>query len=150
MVNQKIYKLNATKMIELTYQYSLLLPNAFKAIKSFVAPLVTLNGYFNLYRKQTYFEIETNGQVCKLRGGLNTKFDYTLRRIYITDGVGGTIRRAYKENENKPLYLPTYLQVSGTDFIVNIPVELSPLETDIKLFLNKFKLPTKTYQIIYF
>lgn len=92
----------------------------------------------------------TTGQVTKLRAYLNSRFDFFLKRIDIIDLAAEEPVFAYLASENKPVYLPVFLNTGdGYDFVVLVPIEFQSQEADIKAVINKFKLPTKKYYIIY-
>lgn len=119
-------------------------------VKALLQPVITLHDDFSAYQNQTRFVLHTTGQVCRLRGALNTVFDTTLRRITITDGLIGEVLYAYTVAENNPQYLPQFLHdTNGYQFIVNVPVSLIGNDADIRRFINTYKLPTTKYIINY-
>jgi hypothetical protein len=119
-------------------------------LKAILQPINMLYNDFLLYQTYTRGVIKTNGQVCKLRGALNSNFDPSLRRITITGGVIQQVLYVYTMAENKPQYLPQYLNdIDGYQFIVNIPQALSINDASFRLFINTYKLPTTKYIINY-
>lgn len=112
------------------------------------------------------FDLTWNGQVCMLEELLNQEFDANQTRIYITDSVYNDPTYIYlnlEQNEetyvflnasnvNDPLYEDLYLynnNESSSYFIVHVPISLN---FDIDLFnylINKYKLLTTKYKIVY-
>lgn len=119
-------------------------------LMALISPVITLHSYLLSYQRQSKTEILTNGQVTKLRAYLNLRFDILLKRINIVSLPAEELLYVYLTIENKPLYMPVFLTSGdGYDFVVEVPVEFQYLEADIKAVINKFKLPTKKYYIIY-
>lgn len=118
-------------------------------IKAFLAPVISLHASFLLFINRIDYEINVTPQVRILRARLNSKFDPDDRRFEILDGETFAITYIFLESENEPVYLPTFIGGFQYDFIVNVPTELMSLESQIKGFIDQFKLAGKTYQIRY-
>ena len=115
-----------------------------------ISPIMTIHAYLITLRRQARTEILTTGQVRILRAYLNSRFDLLLKRINIITLAAEEQKFIYLASENKPLYLPVFLTSGdGYDFIVEVPFDLMSYESDLKAIVNKFKLPTKKYYIIY-
>jgi hypothetical protein len=119
----------------------------FAWLKALLLPLIGLHSSFKAFTIEKYTDIQTNGQVCKLKAGLNRIFDGVQKRIYIEDGRIVDSIFIYTAPENKPIYLPQFLSSTQGDFVVYIPQTLRPEETRIRAYINKYKLPSKNYSI---
>jgi hypothetical protein len=122
----------------------------FKAfLQSFFTQIAFLHTFFMQYKRKVDFEVKVNGQVRKLRWGLNQAFDLQLKRILVVDGTFFGDKYVFLHNENKPLYLTNYLGGSVYDFEVRVPFVLKYLEQDIINFVNQYRLPSKRFTIVY-
>jgi hypothetical protein len=146
-----MYDLNMKKVLQMTiwsFLYDLQdKPVIYGLVSSLVSPIVWLHTFFLQYQKRTLFEIAVNGQVRKLRWGLNQMFDLGLQRIKVLDAPIQVDNFIYLWSENKPLYLPQFLGAVAYDFEVEIPLSLKNLEKEITSFINKYRLPTKQFII---
>lgn len=117
---------------------------------SLISPVIALHNLFLAFRTRQLENLTITGQVCRLRTGLNDRFDPSLRRIYIEDQEELAPLFIFLESENRPVYLPVFLTGSAVEFIVWVPYDLMGQETAIRQFLNAYKLVTKRYRIQYF
>lgn len=108
-----------------------------------------LNNSFVLFTTATKNELMITGQVTSLQFHLNRLWSPVNNHIHITDAVSSDQVFIYLESENQPLYLPKYVSGQTTDFVVHLSNDLPPEEAAIKAFLDKYKLPTKRYELIY-
>lgn len=115
-----------------------------------IAPVITLHTLFVAFRASQLEAVGITGQVCRLRTGLNDRFDPSLRRIYIEDQDELAPLFIFLESENRPVYLPTFIKGSAVEFVVWVPVDLDGQEQLIRQFVNVYKLVTKRYRIEYF
>lgn len=125
---------------------------------AWLMPISNLYTAFMKFRKDTLYKINHNGQVVYLQKVLNDRFDNTLRRIYITDGIINEPTFIYKHVEDRPVYLGTRyiysreeLQFRDVDFIVVLPYDMVLSDEELirmKSLLNYYKLASKTYRII--
>ncbi len=118
-------------------------------LQALIFPIAYLHTFFMQYKRKVDFEVKVNGQVRKLRWGLNQSFDIQLQRIKILDATLFTTKYVYLHSENKPLYLPTYLGGTLYDFEVHVPFALQYLEQEIINFVNQYRLPSKRFTIVY-
>ncbi len=123
--------------------------------------LAYLHAQFVNYTWATTYRLGITPQVCHLQKLLNDRYDYTARRIWIseeppTEALPVSLVAENKPvwlpvaTENKPLKLPLKGETAGSraDFIINIPttgMAINPQEL-IEL-LNEYKLPTKQFII---
>lgn len=105
------------------------------------------------FRKQKLYQLEITSQVCYLERLLNDKWDYTLRRIRIVDGIDHPPFYIYRNNELKPKYIrrkienaPRYIYTRGEsgvlsdDFVVKVPMGIAFDYDEMRSLLNAFKL----------
>lgn len=114
-----------------------------------IAPISTLFNSFTLFRQKVDEDLSMTGQVCKLRFGLNNRFDPGLERMDVVDADENEATYIFLESENNPLYLPTFISGVAVDFIVKVPFELAPYEATIRAFVDRYKLVTTRYRIEY-
>ena len=112
-------------------------------------PVRMLNEAFVLYVDRTRYELRITGQVRSLEFHLNRVFSPIANDIYITASVTSTQLFIFLESENQPLYLPKFISGTSSHFTVHLPNDLPPEEAAIKAFLNRYKLPTKNYELLY-
>lgn len=115
-----------------------------------LSPVISLHNTFLAFRLAQLEAITITGQVCRLRHGLNDRFDPDERRIYIEDQDEIAPLFIFLESENRPVYLPTFISGSAVEFVVWVPIEMAGQEQLIRQFLNAYKLVTKRYRIQYF
>jgi hypothetical protein len=148
--NDDVYKISWSKLVGWLIPKHYFHPKIFAWIRALVGVFDVLHLDFLTHRNNVIFQIEVNGQVCRLEWGLNERFDVLQKRIFISDGTGGRIVTAYMDIDNKPVYLPKYLGVGGVDFVVNVPNALNSLDADIKAFVTTYMRPGRRFKIVYF
>lgn len=125
--------------------------------------LNSLNVRFKSFRDESTYRLTHNGQVCHLRAVLNDYYDFSRRRITITEektdaddgliymrGINENNPAVVRErNESSTVERRGYGGVSGYDFEVNIPSELADSidENRLKAVINTYKLASKRYDI---
>ena len=141
-----------------------------------VSPLQYLHTRFILWKRESDYRLEHNGQVCYLRALLNDKFDPIDRRITITETVENVgFITLHKREEDAEVLVPrrgsgrililnrrgyggtlirtrrVYGGVSGYDFWVNIPLALyDKLDiTQVRAVVDAYKLASKRFSINY-
>lgn len=117
-------------------------------LNALAAPLKWLHGRFLIFASEKRYEIQITGQVRVLEYHLHRLFD-PYENIYIEDASDDDPLFVYLESENQPLYLPTFITGSQVDFIVHCPNNITAQETAIRAFLDKYKLPTKRYELLF-
>ena len=128
-----------------------------------VSPLQYLHTRFMLWKRDTDYRIQHNGQVCYLRALLNDMFDPIDRRFTITktaENVGFVT--LHKREQSEAVLIPRrgsgrivilnrrgFGGINGYDFWINIPIALYG-EVDIaqvKAVVNSYKLASKRFSI---
>ena len=130
-----------------------------------LTPLAQLHMRLTLFRRETAYRLDHNGQVCHLRAVLNDTFDPDLRRITVTDtaqsaGVLLVRLRAQAQAVRIPRrHAAAPLAVnrrgfggaSGYEFVVNLPLALrGSAESRLTAVANTYKLASKRFAISYF
>lgn len=125
-----------------------------------VTPIAQLYQMFLLYREAILYDLMITSQVCYLEMMLRDRYDFTLRRIYITDALERPPLYLYQEAEDHPVYLykesegqPVYMYTDGEggdyadDFIIMVPIDIvfDPVEM-ISLVMGK-RLPGMRFTI---
>lgn len=135
---------------------SWLLPSSIKSgilwswLKALVSPVILLHAQLLALAIVQERDIRTNGQTTKLRARLNYEIDSVLERIEIHDVLDKDFIFAYLASENKPVYLPQFLSAgNGFDFEVWIPEHYKNQINYITSLLDRYKLPTMKYYIIW-
>lgn len=125
-------------------------------------PFIWLHNSFVLYRDRMIYRITITPQRCYLEKMLNDRYDNTLRRIYIGDGITYEPLYIYREIELQPQFIyreseagkpASYLfnetevgQVSF-DFVVWVPAALTYNASEMITLINDYKLASKLYTI---
>lgn len=149
--------------INTTKLYRWLLPRLIRQpkVKAFIDAIMVSfdNLYISFYKKRLsdlYF-IEINGQVTKLEKMLNDKYDYELRRIYISDADYTQLSYLYTDGEDRPLFIDdtiaTYINqdseigYGSTAFNINIADAIDFNENELRGLVDLYKLVGKQYNI---
>lgn len=130
--------------------------------KMCASPLVYLYNSFYTFFSTKKYELVFNGQVIYLEHVLNDQFDPVNRGIYISDTppYGGSVyifndieaneeTFVYNKSEAEaPLYLFTNAEaLTWPGFIVNVPSGVVFEATQLKAYVNKYKIASKNYTI---
>ncbi len=118
-------------------------------LHALLAPVKLAHNRLLGFRSEKTDEIATTGQVATLRYKLNRRFDPALRRITIEDGIETPFVYIFTEAENKPLYLPAFTTGSDEDFVVKVPSDLLGSLVAIRSFVNKYKLASKRWKLVW-
>lgn len=118
-------------------------------LRALITPLKTLHTQLLTVINTTLFEMKITGQVIKLRYALNEKYDSIQRRIIIRDAAPVEQLYTYLEIENRPIYMPFFMNGGSADFEVVAPFDLKPQDVYLRGMINRYKLPGKRYTIIY-
>lgn len=126
-----------------------------------------LYGLFVVFRNDRVYRMAHNSQVCYMEAVLNDAFDPDLRRIYIDDPEYVDPVYVYLPPEELPVWLATDIElpvmdyeapvplyvdseisVSGPQFIVYYPVDLTIDEDRMRALINKYRLASKANYLI--
>lgn len=145
-----MYNVDWNTVVEREIPHVLRKPRLTTWLLALVSPVAVLSSSFSFFRQRLERELTITGQTRVLRYWLNRLFDPDLKRITVVDLSPSEFVYAYREDENRPLYLPQFLSGSSADFTVFVPSSLSGLDENIRAFLDKYKLVTMRYRINYF
>lgn len=129
-------------------------------VQALITPIVNLFNDFIGYKNFTVYWLGINSQVCFMEKALNDKYDPSLRRIEIVDGIEFDSVPLYLKVENKPvvlykkgegapliLYTKMETQIFTSDFIVLVPMDINFNNREMRAFIDTFRTPAKTYII---
>ena len=154
------FKIDFDKLAVFLLPTFLQIKEVFVFLQVLFSPVKWLYDQFMQFREANIYHINITPQVCYMDKALNDRFDKEQRRIYISPGIiydetfiflddEQLDEYIYQDNENKDLYIFTRFEVGpeSADFIVNVPNELQPYETDLRAITETYKLASKIYNI---
>lgn len=122
-------------------------------VKSLCYPIGELYTSWSSNRNDNLYKLGHNGQVCYLRGALNSKFDTNQKRIKILERSQYRYQYIYLDNI-QPRFLGTMFLYqdsdygdTGVDFIVEVPKGLTYDDYAMRTMINFYKLASKRYKI---
>lgn len=139
-------------------------------LNSLLHPVQELHGLFLAFRLDSIYKVEHTPQVYSIEKVLNEAFDPLERRIYIEDGVYSEQLFIFSPPEQLPVHVfdpaeeqavyvfaPNDSANVSVDFVVHLPVVFQPLfvigsniRNRLESLINYYRLPDKTYQIIFY
>jgi hypothetical protein len=102
-----IYNLDWDKLVTRLTPKPLKLAKTLAWLKAMASDIADLHARYIAYKNYTVYWLGINSQVCFMEKALNDKYDISLRRIYITDGIEFDPVPFYLKIENKPVILYT-------------------------------------------
>ena len=144
-----MYSINWSKLVRRDVPSPTRQPVFLSFLLALIAPIVSVYNSFTLFRQKVDEDLGMTGQVCRLRSGLNLRFDPDLGRILVLDANAIEATYIFLESENRPLYLPAFISGIAVDFVVKVPLALAPYEAIIRAFIDRYKLVTTRYRIEY-
>ena len=132
-----------------------------KFMNSWVNVLQTLNDSFYSWRSVKIADARRTAQTMYLQQYLNSLYDPTLKRIYITNQSANMQQYVYNVGEDDPnFYLlnvaeygdVTYFYnnseiVTIADYIINIPVSITFVESIVRSQVDVYNVAGKEYEI---
>ena len=118
-------------------------------LHALLSPVKLVHNRLLSFRVEKVDDIATTGQVATLRYKLNRRFDPSLRRFDIVDGADTPFIYIYTSGENQPFYLPDFTTGNDADFIVQAPFDLQGSTAAIRAFLNRYKIASKRWKIVW-
>lgn len=143
------YDVSWTRLIRNNIWSAINQPKLKALLLAFINPISNLLNRFDLYRAYVDQELAITGQKRILQYWLNQNFDPDLQRIEVEDVEARQPVFIFLESENRPLYLPVFLSGRSVDFLVILPDGMQSSESSIRGFVDRYKLVTKRYRIIY-
>lgn len=144
-----MYGLDLTKLIQWLLPAPIRKVAMIAWLSALIAPIKILHGQFLLFRSATLEDLRVTGQVRILRYWLNQKFDPQLQGVTITQVASSDQVFIFLESENQPVYLPIFISGQAVHFTVTFPNNEKCIDAQVRAFLNRHKLPTRNYQIVY-
>ncbi len=159
-MNVNIYNIDYSKLIGWLTPQELRKNKLRRLLNIMVAPVVVVYQLFLLYRTAKLYQLKITPQKCYLELLLNNRYDFTLRRIYIDDGVDRPPFYIFQNAELKPKFirqrsenLPARIYTSGEsgsiadDFIVFVPLGLVFEEPEMTSLIKVYKLAGTKFKI---
>lgn len=168
-MHPNFYLLDWNRLVALLLPTSLRGPKMLAWLNALVSPVKTLHAQFLVFRRESIYKIEHTPQVYSLEKVLNDEFDRILRRIYIEDGDYFEQLYLFSPPEQQPIYVfeqsedqPVYVyapndpDATSVDFNVVLPQVFQATfasgannRNRIEALINFYRLPDKTYKIIF-
>lgn len=153
-MNQNIYDIEHNKLNRWLTPLYLRKPVILAWLNAIIVPFTFLYQDFIRYRDAKNYHLRITTQVCFLNKLLNDRYDFILRRIYITDGLDKPVTFIYTEAELKPLYLgskfiytPGETSVMSDDFIIYVPSAIAFEDAEMKSIVKAYKLAGTQFKI---
>lgn len=159
-MNAKIYDIDYSKMVKWLTPPKMQGVDFLKFAGYLVVPVVWIYQSFKLFRSAKLYQLMITPQKCYLERLLNDRYDFTLRRIYIDDGIDKLPFYIFKDAELKPKYIylnseatPKYIYTSGEsgsmadDFIIFVPLGLVFEEPEMISLVKAYKLAGTKFKI---
>ena len=123
---------------------------------SIALSLSTIKNKLVAYRNKVNYDIAITPQVCYLEKALNDRCDNTLRRIRVDDSTFRDITYIKVDTEQRDEYLGQFAIYNTIesgyflfDFYVVLPSGIILPADELRVFVTKLKLASKTFEIIY-
>lgn len=153
-MNQNIYDIEHNKLNRWLTPLALRRPVMLSWLNALIVPFTFLYQSFLRYRAAKNYHLRITPQVCYLEKLLNDRYDFVLRRIYITDGIDRPITFIYRGDELKPLFLGSkFIYTSGEtsiqqdDFIVFVPADIVFEDAEMRSIVMLYKLAGTQFKI---
>lgn len=149
-----MFEIDFKRLVALLLPVSLRRPVIFGILRAGVSGVEQVYKYFTAARREHNFRLTHTGQVCYLRGVLNSSFGAGFKIgnvrqegewLYAVTEAGENITLAVsEEGKGVPvLYSEQMLNAAQNDFVVFVPARYWPRLEEIKAMVEKYKLVTK-------
>jgi hypothetical protein len=159
-MNDKIYDIDFNRLSLWHTPKRMRKPGILAWMKILVSPFVFVYQDLLLFRIAKLYQLKITPQKVYLELMLNNRYDYTLRRIYIDDGLDKPPTYIYQSAELKPLYIyqraenkPHFIYTSGEsgdyrdDFVVFVPLDIAFQSAEMISLIKAFKLAGTKFKI---
>ncbi|MDU1893039.1 MAG: hypothetical protein E6767_20375 [Dysgonomonas sp.] len=130
------YKIDYKRLVSLLLPVILRGKMLIALLQAVSLPVAKLHASFMSFRNDILYKANHNGQVCYMEAMLNDNFDFTARRIYISDAESEEWgRMLWREYLDRPVMLrhdqffmlqsERFIGADGIDFVANIPIDLN-------------------------
>lgn len=161
MVNVKRYSINYAKFVQERLPEPLRFAEGIAFCMVLVLPVVFVYNLFIAWRTQILYNLTITPQVTLLQKLLNDRYDATLRRIVIHDGISydpvWDFMRAeahfdqclFLKSESPAVYdfLKGEVSLHTFDFIVQVPAAVIFNTTEMRELVTQYKLAGKFFDI---
>ena len=162
MTNVRRYIIDYNKFAIERIPEDMRVPEVIQYVLCLLVPVVWLYDRFILFRNYITYALTITPQVVYMEMMLNNRYDTSLRRIYIRDGIDYDPIYIYTRAEAKPEYFyvrgeagkpKKYLYTRGEsgsltyDFIVFVPVVVIFNFEEMKSLIETYKLAGKYFLI---
>ena len=130
-----------------------------KFIKMLLYGFQYINNDFYGYVQLKFEELKYNGQLINLQKRLNDLFDPSGRGIFIVNSTTISLTWIYRYTEHSPVYIFRHSEdstlfikrhgesVESSDFIINVPSNITYSDPFFNSIVNRYKLSDKNYTI---
>lgn len=168
-MNANFYILDWNRLVGILLPTSLRGAKMISWLNALFSPVKTLHSQFLIFKSETIYKIEHTPQVYSIEKVLNDEFDPDLKRIFIEDGEYFEQLYVFSPQEQQPIYVfeqsenqPVYVyaqndpEATSVDFNVVLPLTFQnafAVDTNernkLEALINFYRLPDKTYKIIF-
>lgn len=99
------FRIDYLKLVRLLLPFILRKPRIEAFVEACISPVDALYTHFLSFRYDNLYHLSITPQVYSLEKALNDRFDYTQRRIYITQGIRRELTYIYTQGENLDEYI---------------------------------------------
>jgi len=114
-----------------------------------IAPVRELYSLFLQFKIVAEREVQITSNQRVLQHWANQYFDPVDQRIIIKDYEVNDLDYLFPTAEDMPIYLPDFLSAANFDFEVCVPLEYQTRETQIRAYIDKYKLVSKQYKLTF-
>ncbi|WP_346236163.1 hypothetical protein ABDK00_016850 [Niabella insulamsoli] len=161
--NRKIYDVDLNRLMYQLVPVRLRKSRLMALLRSLLSPIGFVYASFMNFKIETERELTITPQVCYLQAFLNDNYDFDLRRIRITAPDYFDTAVFYLVVEDKPITMPLQSEggaapvlyrkaeseAQGVDFVVKVPADIILNEQRVRAQVDKYKTPTKTFELKY-
>lgn len=148
------FDIDMNKLVAERIPVRLRMPRVMAFVRSASSELNKEYQAFRTNRLNNLYRLDITPQVCFLEKMLNDAYDFTQRRIYITDGLDRPVTFIFLEVELKPVFIGSkYIYTAGEtsqmadDFIIYVPMDISFEEAEMVGKVKAYKLAGTRFKI---
>ena len=159
-MNTKIYNINYNTVVEWLLPIPLRKTRLLAWMKLMATPFIIVYNNILRFRTARLYELKITPSKCYLEQMLRDRYDFSQRRIFISDGIDKPPFYIFQNDELKPKYLrkiiegnPVRIYTSGEsgtigdDFIVFVPKDINFELAEMTSLIKAFKLSGTKFKI---
>jgi hypothetical protein len=161
-MNVKRYIIDYTKLVNGRLPAKIRKPKMKAFMMTLVNPFIFIYNSLKSLRDQLIYKLTITPQVVYLQKMLNDRYDSSLRRIHIEDGLEYNALPIYMKAELKPVPIyrksealrpKKFLYTKGEagqftfDFVVYVPIDISFDSNEMVSLINSYKLASMFFKI---